>query len=181
MTDQQAAQTDTGAREYRKTATIQAVQYLGQHVEGVCTGGTTCKSKGAPEDCVPHIHGLEGDLTVSHGDWIATGVQGEHWAIKPDVFAASYELAALRATTPATAGAREEPVALAHIRETDTYPLISIEVLDGTCLQPSMSPVKLYAAPPAQPAGGEIAEPLNGPQTFEEFDESTERNWPRKL
>jgi hypothetical protein len=77
--------------EYRKTATILAVQYLGQHVEGVCTGGQACLSRGAPDDSVPHIHTLEGDLTVSRGDWVATGVKGEHWAIKPDVFAASYE------------------------------------------------------------------------------------------
>jgi hypothetical protein len=76
--------------EYQKTATIRAIQYLGQHVAGVCTGGPPCKSKGAPDDCVPHIHTLEGDLTVSHGDWIATGFKGEHWAIKPDIFAASY-------------------------------------------------------------------------------------------
>jgi hypothetical protein len=42
-----------------------------------------------------HDHGwiddLEGGHTVCPGDWIATGVQGEHWAIKPDVFAATYE------------------------------------------------------------------------------------------
>jgi hypothetical protein len=42
-----------------------------------------------------HYHGwiddLEGGHNVCPGDWIATGVQGEHWAIKPDVFAASYE------------------------------------------------------------------------------------------
>jgi hypothetical protein len=42
-----------------------------------------------------HVHGwiddLEGGHTVCVGDWIPTGVQGEHWAIKPDVFAESYE------------------------------------------------------------------------------------------
>lgn len=42
-----------------------------------------------------HVHGwidtLEGGHIVCPGDWIATGVQGEHWPIKPDVFAATYE------------------------------------------------------------------------------------------
>jgi hypothetical protein len=60
-------------------------------VPGVCRGGSSCQSAGAPDDAIPHIHTLEGDLTVSHGDWIATGVKGEHWAIKPDIFSASYE------------------------------------------------------------------------------------------
>jgi hypothetical protein len=44
---------------------------------------------------VMHDHGwidtLEGGHTVCPGDWIATGAQGEHWPIKPDVFAATYE------------------------------------------------------------------------------------------
>jgi hypothetical protein len=32
-------------------------------------------------------------MTVSPGDWIITGVQGEHYPCKPDIFAATYELA----------------------------------------------------------------------------------------
>jgi hypothetical protein len=72
-------------REYRKIATILATQYNGQHVEGVCTG-----PHGSYDETSPHIHTLEGDLSVSIGDWIATGIQGERWAIKPDVFASTY-------------------------------------------------------------------------------------------
>lgn len=44
-----------------------------------------------------------------------------------------------------------KPVAVAHITETDTYPDITIGVLDGEHLQPSMSPVKLYAKPVGWP------------------------------
>lgn len=44
---------------------------------------------------VMHDHGwidtLEGGHIVCPGDWIATGAQGEHWPIKPDIFAATYE------------------------------------------------------------------------------------------
>lgn len=42
-----------------------------------------------------------------------------------------------------------EPVARLHITETDTYPDVSVEVLDGTTLQPSMSPVLVYSIPQA--------------------------------
>lgn len=42
-----------------------------------------------------HDHGwidtLEGGHTVCPGDWIITGVQGEHYPCKPGIFAATYE------------------------------------------------------------------------------------------
>ena len=37
------------------------------------------------------IDTLEGGHTVCPGDWIITGVQGEHYPCKPDVFAITYE------------------------------------------------------------------------------------------
>jgi hypothetical protein len=39
------------------------------------------------------------------------------------------------------------PVARLHITETDEWPDIRVEVLNGENLQPSMSPVDVYAAP----------------------------------
>lgn len=48
-------------------------------------------------DCgaIMHVHGwidtLEGGHIVCPGDWIATGVEGEHWPIKHRVFVATYE------------------------------------------------------------------------------------------
>ena len=39
----------------------------------------------------PKIKTLEGDMHVSPGDWIITGVQGERYPCKPDIFAATYE------------------------------------------------------------------------------------------
>ena len=42
-----------------------------------------------------HIHGwidtLEGGRIVCPGDWIITGVKGERYPCKPDIFAATYE------------------------------------------------------------------------------------------
>ena len=34
---------------------------------------------------------LEGPMNVSPGDWIITGVKGEKYPCKPDIFAATYE------------------------------------------------------------------------------------------
>lgn len=34
---------------------------------------------------------LEGEMTASPGDWIITGVKGERYPCKPDIFAATYE------------------------------------------------------------------------------------------
>jgi hypothetical protein len=85
MTDVQQAVPVAG--EYRKTATIRASQWwkMGDHpavreyddIDG--TGNT-----------VPWVDTLEGGHVVTPGDWIATGIQGEHWPIKNDVFLSSY-------------------------------------------------------------------------------------------
>jgi hypothetical protein len=78
--------------KYRKRpVVIEAVQYDGGNMpDGVCDGGQGCKSVGAPDGCVPHVHTLEGDMTVSVGDWIITGVKGERYPCKPDIFAMTY-------------------------------------------------------------------------------------------
>ena len=39
------------------------------------------------------IHTLEGTMTAAPGDWIVTGVKGERYPCKPDIFAATYESA----------------------------------------------------------------------------------------
>lgn len=40
----------------------------------------------------PHVHTLEGPLAVSDGDWIITGIKGEQYPCKPDIFEATYQL-----------------------------------------------------------------------------------------
>jgi hypothetical protein len=37
------------------------------------------------------INTLEGTMHVSPGDWIITGVKGEHYPCKPHIFEATYE------------------------------------------------------------------------------------------
>ena len=51
-------------------------------------------------DKIMHDHGwidtLEGGHTVCPGDWIITGVQGERYPCKPDIFVLTYETACSR-------------------------------------------------------------------------------------
>jgi hypothetical protein len=69
---------------YRKTELIEAVQFNapGDHPavyrdESSATGYS--------------VMTREGRVDVAFGYWIATGVEGEHWPIDPDVFAKTYE------------------------------------------------------------------------------------------
>jgi hypothetical protein len=83
----------------------------------VCTGGLTCKSKGAPDGAWPHIHTLEGDHTWREGDWCITGVNGEHYFCKPDIFTKTYEPAHTQAGEALTAAQKAGPVLLEALRE----------------------------------------------------------------
>lgn len=50
-------------------------------------------------DDVFMIKTLEGDMRVSPGDWIITGIKGEKYPCKPDIFEATYEPVPDSATT----------------------------------------------------------------------------------
>ncbi|KSU02110.1 Phage protein [Lactococcus lactis subsp. lactis] len=43
-------------------------------------------------DFTPIIETLEGDMTVSDGDYIIQGVNGEFYPCKPDIFHKTYEV-----------------------------------------------------------------------------------------
>ena len=55
-------------------------------------GDQSCRRCGE----IMHIHGWidtsDGGHTVCPGDWIITGVQGEHYPCKPDIFQKTYEV-----------------------------------------------------------------------------------------
>lgn len=89
---------------YRKTATIRAKQWLkmGDHeaVEDYCgkhpdRRGDDFDSLAGACTALMRDHGwidtLEGGHIVCPGDYIATGVEGEHWPIKPSIFEKTYE------------------------------------------------------------------------------------------
>lgn len=54
-------------------------------------GGRLCEKCGETIDAHGWIDTLEGGHIVCPGDWIITGVKGEHYPCKPDIFEATYE------------------------------------------------------------------------------------------
>lgn len=66
----------------KKPVVIEATQFfkMGDH-PAVVYGHSGC----------PIINTLEGDHLVMKGDWIITGVKGEHYSCKPDIFEMTYE------------------------------------------------------------------------------------------
>jgi hypothetical protein len=74
--------------KYRKTALIEATQWFKMGDHPAVEEHNDIDGSGEMRGWVDT---LEGGHIVTPGDWIATGVRGEHWPIKPDIFAATYE------------------------------------------------------------------------------------------
>ena len=82
----------------KKPVVIEATQWFkdGDHpaVARFPFGWAIAKAEGYP-DYAPAdlgiIQTLEGHHQVTPGDWIITGVKGEHYPCKPDIFEATYE------------------------------------------------------------------------------------------
>lgn len=55
------------------------------------------------------IETLEGNMVVTPGDWIITGVKGEHYPCKPDIFEATYEPAVVLTEADALADLNGTP------------------------------------------------------------------------
>ena len=83
------------------------------------------------------IHTLEGQMRVMPGDWIITGVKGEHYLCKPDIFALTYE---------------PEDAALAQQRESEP---------DRVCKEPDGCPTELAVLQRFWRAA-QSAEPIDG-------------------
>lgn len=77
--------------KYRKTALIEAEQFDGS--------AEMMKRYGIHEANVPpmvtdlnlYLPTKEGDMVIKQDDWIATGIDGEHWVIANDIFCKTYE------------------------------------------------------------------------------------------
>ena len=81
----------------KKPVVIDAVQWWkdGDHpaVELIWPLKDPASAKLLDEGCVGVIRTLEGPHGVRPGDWIITGVKGENYPCKPDIFEATYEAA----------------------------------------------------------------------------------------
>jgi hypothetical protein len=76
------------SRFRKKPVVIEATQFFAEQKpwpEGVYP----CEAPN--ERGLPTIFTLEGPMRVSEGDWIITGVKGEKYACKPDIFEMTYE------------------------------------------------------------------------------------------
>jgi hypothetical protein len=80
----------------KKPVEIEAVQWFeGDQVEGVQDLAMLSEmyfSKSAADGRY-FVQTLEGMMQVSNGDWIITGVKGERYPCKPDIFELTHELA----------------------------------------------------------------------------------------
>lgn len=75
------------ARYRKKPVIIEAEQWEpGKKIEGVRE-----LTEGVFVGCGVIVT-LEGEMMASPGDWIITGVKGEKYPCKPDIFEATYEL-----------------------------------------------------------------------------------------
>jgi len=77
------------AKYRKKPVVIEAMQFFENTPEGWPLG--VYKDSDSPTGFM--ISTLEGSHQVTEGDWIITGVKGEKYPCKPDIFAATYEAA----------------------------------------------------------------------------------------
>lgn len=75
----------------KKPVVIEAEQWFpGKDIDGVITPvKRDCPFK--PDKNIGKIETLEGDMIVSPGDWVITGIKGEKYPCKPDIFEETYE------------------------------------------------------------------------------------------
>jgi hypothetical protein len=73
------------AKYRKKPVVVEATQWFkyGDH-HAVQSAGVTGQ---------PYIDTLEGPMLVTVGDWIITGVKGEHYPCKHEIFLMTYEYA----------------------------------------------------------------------------------------
>jgi hypothetical protein len=62
-----------------------------REMAGIYTVGSP-PEKDRPKKTRWYIETLEGQMEVSDGDWVITGVKGEKYPCKPDIFELTYEL-----------------------------------------------------------------------------------------
>lgn len=72
----------------KKPVVIEAFQLTKDLLMETCTNSKGLKLNG---DGTVSIPTLEGEMLASVGDWIITGVKGERYPCKPDIFEATYE------------------------------------------------------------------------------------------
>lgn len=77
----------------KKPIVIEATQLLADAPtpEGVNFGYPVSENETHPLQGLHWVQTLEGPLIAQYNDWIITGIKGERYPCKPDIFAATYE------------------------------------------------------------------------------------------
>lgn len=80
-------------REYRKTATVEAVQVTAlncRELAGSCGGDVTLV---LGDDAFVYVQTREGEIRakVAQEPYLCRGVEGEYWLVDPDIFEQTYE------------------------------------------------------------------------------------------
>jgi len=90
----------------------------------------------------PCVVTLEGRLHVSDGDWIITGIKGEFYPCKPDIFEATYESVA---DAPRSRFTNDEVAFLNHLKTQEEFaghtPNVHrlLAMLEGKAVEPTVA------------------------------------------
>lgn len=79
------------AKFKKRPVIVNAIQFTNESLEACCKFVGTSDLLGASPEHI-EIKTLEGSLSAKIGDYIVRGIKGEHYPVKPDIFAATYEL-----------------------------------------------------------------------------------------
>jgi hypothetical protein len=75
----------------KKPVVIEAIEWTGRNYEEICTFVMRGPIPRNIKRGQIFISTLEGEMCADTGDWIIRGIKGEHYPVKPDIFAATYE------------------------------------------------------------------------------------------
>jgi hypothetical protein len=79
------------AREFtKKPVKVKAIQWDGTNYDAICQFVMHPIPRNV-QNAQIFISTLEGEMCADSGDWIVRGVKGEHYPVKPDIFAVTYE------------------------------------------------------------------------------------------
>lgn len=79
------------AKFRKKPVVIEATQWHTHGDHPAVVPATYAQATWAEWQMQGWVPTLEGGHVVTPGDWIITGVKGEHYPCKPDIFEATYE------------------------------------------------------------------------------------------
>lgn len=73
----------------KKPVVIQALEYTGENLKEILNFCDRCFFKNGSKKLI--IVTLEGDITVSKGDYVIKGITNKFYPCKPDIFKLTYE------------------------------------------------------------------------------------------